>query len=312
VNRICFVPEDLVGVITGQLLRHVPMGEASSARFVLEDLAYSLDQPAERVIASGSATVASWSSTTTATAGPTQSNGRRIEVDEVEGADLRAPAVIIAPDGARELFEVRALDDEDAPYLEAASTLAGVYPAGSTVRGVLMTAPVPDEFAANLTRYRLQHPLRVTWTYTLDGFVRRVPEWVEFTRYNVAADELAGEAVIWLSIAYPDCRERLPDDGQLDRIAELMTKEVANDLRARRVPPERFLVGDRGLALTVAKLLEHLGELGWSPGKTDQIRWAERAAARYRERLDSLTIGEAGLSTTKNPDTTYRSIFSKM
>lgn len=305
---------------TGQLLRHVPIGVPSSATYILEDLVYPDEQPADRVIGSGSTTAAAWSLTTTATAGPTEAHAGRVYVDATAGPSLGDPALLVGPDGSRELLEVAALSTDS--YLEAASSLAGVYPSGSTVRGVLLTAPVPDDFAADEDRFQLAHPIRITWVYTLDGVVRRVPELVDWVRHNVAGDQLVGEALLWIAKAYPDARERLPDHGELDPIAVLLAEEVANDLRARRIAPERFLVGDRGRALLCARILAHLGELGWSPGETDAAAWAAATMRRYEAKLDSLTIGEPGLVTAETsrshdtapttPNTTYRSILMKM
>ena len=105
-------------------------------------------------------------------------------------------------------------------------------------------------------------------------------------------------------------------------IAPLMAEEVANDLRARTVDPSTFLAADQERALLVARILAHMGDLGYSPGATGQAEWAARAWAAYREKLDSLTIGVAGHATAStdpstdtaaiSPDQTYRHIFRKM
>lgn len=304
---------------TGQTLRHVPMGVASSATFLLEDLLYSIGQ-AERVITSGAATVASWTLTTTAVAGPTQTDGTRISVSATTGATVGAPALIVAPDGTRELLKMAGV--AAGSYVEAASSLAGVYPVGSTVYGVLMTASVPDAFAADEDLFKLGHPIRVTWVYTLDGVKRRVPELVEWVRHDVAADGVVGDAVLWLSEAFPDCRERIPDHADFDAMAKLMATEVANDLRARRIPPERFLVGDRGRALLCKRILAHLADLGWAPGAHELAQWTETTERRYAAALSSLTVGEAGLVTAETsraedtspqtPSQQHRSVFMKM
>lgn len=312
---------------TGQTLRHVPIGVVTNATYTFEDLAYTIDdESSRRIIASGSATVASWSLTSSATAGPTQTNGARISVEATTGASLRAPAVIVAPDGSRELLEIAGLSSGS--YIEAASSLAGVYPAGSTIYGVLVSASVPDDFVAGVIagetaqdRYRRKHPLRITWTYTLDGTVRRVPEIVEWVRHD-AADQLVGDAVLRLTKLYPLLRERVPGGGSLDSIVELLAEDVADDLRERSVDPSTFLVGARGRNLLMARVLAHLGEHGWTPASGNPEAWAAAASKRYADKLNSLTIGTPGHNTAETstssdssggtPSQIHRSIFAKM
>lgn len=301
--------------LTGQTLRHVPTGVVSGASFVLEDLFYPVGQ-AERTIASGSATVASWSLTTDAAAGANQRNAKRIPVAATTGASIGAPAVIVTADGRRELFEVAAIASGD--YIEAAHELAGEFASGSTVYGVLVSASVPNDYAADETELQNEHPLRVKWTYTLDGIERVVPELVEFARSG-PSDALVGEAVTFLVKAYPDVAKRLPDGAELAPIAVLMADDVAADLRAREIDPAQFSAGDRMRRLVVQRVLAHLGDLGYSPGNSDQTAWAERARIEYRRQLESLTIGRPGNataepskrddSTSENPSTRHRTIF---
>lgn len=302
---------------TGQTLRHVPTGVVSAASYIIEDID-AAPGSSDRVIASGEPTVADWSLTTTAIAGPTQPHAARMYVDATTGASIGDPAVIVAPDGSRELLEVEALAVDS--YVQAASALAGVYPIGSTVYGVLVSASVPDDFAANETRFKLGHRYRVTWTYTLDGSIRRVPESIDWVRHNVAADQMVGDALLWLAETYPRVREGLPDHMSLDAVAERMAGEVANDIRAKSIDPSTFLVGERATTLLGWRVLSHLGEHGWAPGNVDQERWAALAAKRYTDRLNSLTIGTAGFGSAETDARTdtakavpgYRAIFSEM
>ena len=296
-----------------QVLTHTPLGPVSAASFVFEDLGVGLED-ANRVIASGAITPPTWSLTTTATAGPTQRNGARVSVSSTTDASIGARAVIIGADGSRELFEIAALSS--GAYVQAVASLAGTYASGSTVRGVTLSASVPDVFAANEERFKQQHALRVTWTYTLDGVVHRVPELVQWTRHTGKADALVGEAKVWMSKAYPDAATRLPDGTKLDMLLACMLDEVTDDLVNLTIAPESFLMGDRGRSLLVARLLMHLGDLGYSPGNTEQVMWADRMRRLYTTRLESLTVGLAGGNTAhtdrsndtaeSNPDNTYR------
>ena len=290
---------------TGQTLRHIPMGVASAVSVALEDLSYSTEDSANRDITIGSPVVASWSITTTAVAGPTQTNGQRISASSTTGATIGGHAMIQAPDGTREVFEI--LRVSSGAYIEAVSPLAGVYPSGSTVYGIGITVTVDDAFAADEDRYKLGRPLRVTWTYTLDGKKRHVPELVEWVRHE-PADQYVAEAAIWVGKAYPDAWARLPDGADRDVIAKLMAAEVASDLVARGIDPGSFLTSDRGRGLLVGRIVAHLTDLGWSPGGSDPAAWADRAHRMYREKLLGLTIGEPGGATAisdPNTDTAH-------
>lgn len=286
---------------TSQTLRHVPMGVASAATFVLEDIERSVGDSA-RTITSGSPTVASWTLTTNAAAGVDQANPKRVSVAATTGAAIAVPAIIAAPNGTRELLEIGALSSGS--YIEAASPLAGEYPSGSTVYGVLMTASVPDVFAADETLFDLGHALRVTWTYTVNGAVVRVPEFVEFARHNVAADQCIGEAAIRLRKLYPQIAQTLGDDVDFDTVVRLMAEEAADDLRARGIAPERFMLGQQGRGLVEARVLMHAGTLGYAPGRVDQATWATNAERQYRSRLSSVTIGEPGHATAETEAST--------
>jgi len=300
--------------LTSQVLTHVPLGIVSSASYTLEDLHYGVTD-SSRVIGSGSPTQASWTVTSTAVAGASSTNSRRISTTTTAGS-IGAPAVIVAPDGSRELFEVAAISTNS--YLESVSPLAGTYPVGSVVYGVQLSAPVPDAFAANEDRLKHNHAIRITWAYTFNGVKFIHPELVKFDRAQLA-DAFIGEAILWIDKLYPDARTRA--EVKLEVVAPFLAAEVGNDLRARRIEPTRFFTGDRGRGLLVSRILAHLGELGWSPGNTPQEDWGKAAWRNYRDKLDSLTIGEPGFNTTEtspedqagsHPDRKNRSLFVQM
>jgi hypothetical protein len=302
---------------TSQVLSHVPLGgRVTTATFVLEDA--DVDPSSEsRVIAEGAATVASWSLTSTAVAGSSTTHANRIVTNTTPGgAAIGEPALVVAPDGTREMIEVAAISSN--AYIEATAGLAGTYPIGTIVYGTRISAAVPDLFASSETRLEQQHRLRVTWVYTLDGVPRRLPESVEFVRHTDLGDALAGEAVLWLQDTYSQIGSLAPEGLSLTRVAARMVGQVANDLRARKRVPERTLIGDRGRDLLCARILVHLGENGWAPGTVDPTVWWQHAQLVYTQRLDSLTIGtDAPSSTETTPaDTaappTSRSLFMEM
>lgn len=282
---------------TGQTLRHVPPARVTSATYAIEDLTLA-DDDADRVIASGAATVATWSVTSTATAGATQANAARVSTSSTTGATVGAPAAIVAADGTAEIFEVAAVSANS--YIEAETELAGVYPSGSVVYGIEVTAAVPNTLAADEDVLEQARPLRVVWTYTVGGATLKVQERIEFLRHTTAATVDVGAAILRVRKLYPDLPERLPERASLDTIATGLAEEIEDELRQRKIPPERLMLGPAGEQILAMRIVAHAGELGYAPGSTPTDgAWAARALDRYRQRLEALVIGEPGLATTE-------------
>jgi len=299
---------------TGQTLRHVPPARVESATYVLEDLSRS-DTDADRILGSGSATVPTWTVTSTAAAGRGTASPARITAATTTGATVGAPAAITSPDGAAEIFEVATVSAN--AYVEAEAWLAGAYPVGSTVRGVELSAPVPDVLAADEDILEQRRPLRIVWTYTLGGRTVLAQDLVAFVRHTHAATVDVGAAILRVRERYPDLADRLPPRASLDRLAASLVEDVEDDLRQRKVEPERFLLGPAGARLLELRIVAHAGDLGYAPGNTPTDgRWARVAADRYRERLEALLLGEPGSQTLvtslvtdqapTGPDQTYR------
>lgn len=275
---------------TGQTLTHTPMGVASSVTFSLEDLTRATDD-ADRVLASGSPSVASWTLTTDEAAGPSSLNPRRIPVASTAGASIGAPALLVSPDGSRELVEVAALSAN--AYVEAAAPLAGSYPVGSTLYGVRITATISDAIAANEDIFDQQRELRIVWTYTVDGRVFRIPEAIQFLRHDSSVIAVAS-VVNRLVKMYPDIRARLPDQSNFEAIVSEVAVDVECDLRSRGIEPAQFLPGPNGLPLMCAAVVRHVASMGYAPGSFEEGAYGEYyriADKQYLNRLDNLTIG---------------------
>lgn len=293
--------------VSGQTLRHVPPARVSSATYAIEDLTKA-DDDAARVFASGSATVPPWTVTTSATAGATQANAARMSTASTTGATVGAPAAIIAADGSSEIFEISKVSANN--YVEAEAELAGVYPSGSTIRGIELTASVPDGLVVTGSAaagfddaediLEQQRPLRIVWTYTVGSTTIRAQERIELVRHSTASTIDVGAAILRVRDLYPDLAERLPSRASLDTLAAELAKDVEDDLRQRKVPPERVMLGHAGVRLLVLAIAAHAGELGYAPGGTaTDGAWAAEAVTRYRARLEALTVGEPGLQVTE-------------
>jgi hypothetical protein len=268
------------------------MGQASGVTWALEDLTAGAGT-ANRTLASGSATVASWTLTTNAAAGPNTLDARKASVTATTGSSIGAPAVIKGADGARVLVTSASITSGASVKFEA--PLSGTYASGSTVAGVLLTASIPDSIGSNSTLFDNDTTVRIVWTYTLDGMIHRVPIPVKLGRHT-QGDLAVGEALTRLKRLYPDLSGRLPDGGDLDKMAMELAEEVADDLRMRGIDPARFLIGPGGSRILIARILAHMADHGYRPGSNDLADgdFVTHARQDYRRRLEAATIGLPG------------------
>jgi hypothetical protein len=272
---------------TSQTLAHVPAGYVASATYTIENLRFDTDH-ASRVVASGSATVASWSLTSSASSGAATTNPRRFSTAATTGASIGDPAQLAAADGDAELVEVLAISSGS--YVETSAPIAGMYPSGSTLRGIKITAPFPDAYAADEDELEREPLLRVVWSYTLHGRAWKVPELIEWSRQTPDVLDLGG-AILSVRELYPDLAPRLPDGAQLERIASRLADDVRDDLRARGLDPAHVLLGPGGRSLMAAKIIEHASLLGYSPGASSLDSFRSAALKGYAARLANLVIG---------------------
>lgn len=284
---------------TSQTLVHVPSGYVSAATYSIENLRYSTDDAA-RVIDSGSATVASWSITSSAVAGPTSANARRVSTASTTGASIGEPAQLLAPDGETELVEVSAISS--ASYIETVAPIAGTYASGSTLRGIKLSASFPNAYAADEEELEREPFLRVTWTYTLSGRTWKVPELIEWSRHS-CGDLDIGAALLELRVLYPDLSSRLPDGTSLEHVAKTLAIRVQDDLRARKLDPTMVLLGPGARALLVARIAEWASLMGYSPGASPLRDFQASASAEYLRELANLTVG-LGVTGSRSVDVT--------
>jgi len=283
----------LIRGATSQTLTHIPMGLATSVSFSLENLSRGPGD-SDRVLASGGATVASWSLTTNAVAGANTLDSRKVAVTATTGASLGAPAVLVSADGSsRELVTVAGITSGSIVRLE--SGLAGTYASGSTLAGVLLTASIPDAVGSNEVIFNNEDPIRIVWTYTLDGMVHRVPFPVSLGRHT-STDFAIGDAVIKCKNLYPGIADRMPDQSDFQKMVAELALDVADDLRVKGIVPERFLSGSVGTRILISRILSHRADQGYKPGNSESQDGEYAAWARqdYRRRIENASIGLPG------------------
>lgn len=304
--------------ISGQTLRHTPGTRQASIVWTLEDLRYAYGN-ADRTLATGTANVDAATEVTTAVAGPTQANPRRIEMDSTAGFAVSTERartfyeIVNADTGAREAFEVDGIDTDDA--LITTTALVGVYPVGSTVRGLThVTAAIGDDVLLDEDRVEGDLPMRVVWVYA-DG--TRHQEQVRLVH--------DAEADLFVTSIVADCRGEFPDldtrPAYLGR--DTLPTSVRGTIRKLRAEMlgrgrhlERWLTGEQGHWLAVWRTLLHLAQSGNVPGNTTAEKWIEYCQAEADKLWHALSTGwgksevleldAADNTTTSSNGTTYQ------
>lgn len=276
---------------TGQTISHIPPGRVTEATYKIENIEAGLDS-ADRVIASGDATVPDWEITSSAAAGVDQRNARKISTTATAGAEFNDMAVIVAPDGTSEIFRIKKVSTNS--YIESETDLSQSFPSGSKVYGIEISADFPDEDAADedlLVNGRLQ----VTWVYTIDGELHAPAELITFFRQTSSVSSAVGKAIKELRTCYPDIPGRLAQGGDLDQIVAVMAEKVANDLRRHERDPELFMLGPQAPDLIVARTMCLAAEHGYKPGGGEaDRRWREEKKAEYAAMLAIAVSEEPG------------------
>lgn len=299
-----------------QTIVHVPPVRVASATYEIEDLSEGLTD-SDRVIGSGSATVDSLSAALTADSGRGTTAPRRINV--VAAAE-RGRAYVIEHDGEAEIVQ---LEGVSSSHVTAAGPLSGEYPATDAyLRGIELRATFPSAAAARDDLLEEDRPLRVVWTYTLDGRIVRVGEPIRVKRSS-ADTRYIGRAEQEIRKEWPELVQALPKHGNAVRsLVKACASWVSARLKARNVPPEQFLGGDQGYQVLLARCLWRIGERGHAPGSVDIEQWREEKKADFLSAWRALVIGSPGLDTTEPPQATdqapigpshrYRSFVKKM
>lgn len=276
---------------TGQTLWHVPPVPVSAATYVLEDLL------THEVIEEGGADVDPFEATATATAGPGTADHRRISVDfgeDPEPIEVGRAYAIVAADRRCELLVCAG---HGADYIVASTPLSGVYPAGSTVEGVRISAPFPDETAEDERLVLQDHPLGVTWRYEIGERTVPVLEQVRLVRAPFERQYL-GAVETSLRLNWAELVQALPPHGNtLRELVQWAGRKVATRLRAKGIHPNRLMMGAQGHELVEARAVLHMADLGHCPANRDPSEFREDMRKDWLRCLDDLTNGSPGQDT---------------
>jgi len=278
---------------SGQSLRHTPPERVASATYQIEDLEYDADDPS-RVLASGSATIDSLSLTSNAAAGDGQTNPSRISVASTTGATIGDPAVITAADGSFELFEIAAVSADS--YIEARHPLIGLYPSGSTVRGLQLSASVPASVYDEEEYVEMQDGLRVVWEYTIGGVARKRQQQIRVV-YQDEPDIELGEVESIIRDMHPDIVDRVVSPGEIRGWVQLAKRRLNGEFRANGQRPEQMMLGDEYNFCIAYLAMKIAGQNGCIPRNQEPDQFIDAMHKEYRSIANRYLTGKAGVET---------------
>lgn len=288
--------EILYGVAS-QAVEHYPQDRASSATYVISDLRYSEDS-SDHVIASGSATLDSVSTTTDDACGYSSADPRRVPVTSTTGFVVgRRYQIADATTGLVEYFTVAAV--VSGASVLSSEPLLGDYTSGATVLGLQLSAAFPDAAAANESRLDDAYPLRVVWTYTLrDGRTTKQAEQIRIVRVRHNDADVAG-VMASVRQAWPELTKAIPPGAgeQLRSYVSYAMQRVDSRMALHGIERSQFMGGPAYAQCVMLRTVLHLADQGFVPGTREPEAFREERRVEYSTEIESLVNGLAGAST---------------
>lgn len=282
--------------VASQTLRHEPPERVTSATYVIEDLTKTVDQPSDRTVGSGSATLSSIATTTDAAAGSGQASADRIPVASTANATEGDPCVIVGSDGRWERFRISSI--ESGAAFIADHDLLGSYDSGAEVYGIALDASFPDAEAADEDNINSQRPFRIVWTYTVRGVVHTAQEQIRVTR-DRQGEAPIGKAIELMRAAYPSLVRQQRDAKELERLVWYAYEDLRSRMLAKGQRPQEVLLGEQAAHILMLRAVLVMAENGADPGNLGQqgVSFMEVAASNFGRAWGSFSIGYAGEAT---------------
>jgi hypothetical protein len=272
-----------------QALVHVPPVRVASATVAVEDLTEPDDGADRFIVASGAATLDSYSVTITAGAGPAEANPRLLTHAGATATVGRTYA-IEAANGQTELF---VCDGATATTITSKTPLTGSYATGATVRGVQLSVDFPALAAADEDLFEGDPPVRATWTYTAAGTLHKVAELVRLVR-NKSSQRSLGRVETELRARWEELVKQLPNHSNALRdIVRGCADRLDARLRGRGMDAEALLSGSLGFELLLQRVVLHLAECGYHPATRDAQLFVEAQDREFARLWESLTVGRS-------------------
>lgn len=280
---------------TSQTVVHIPPVRVSSATFTIQDLTRDEDA-SDRVIgtADSAATLDSYSQSTTAAAGPAQTDPRKVSVSTSGITVGNVYQLTDTTDGVTQYVTVAGTGSG---YVKLAAPLMRSYGSGSTLAGVQLSASFPDATAANEDFINEDRPLAIRWEYTLFGRKRIHDQQVRIVRRtNSDVDEARIEE--WVKSDWPDLYKEMPDDQDaLRRWIRSAYRRVEARMLSANTDPTKFMAGPQGNELIYLRTLLHMADQGLHPASRDPDLFREERKREYAAAWNELMGGTPGKNT---------------
>jgi hypothetical protein len=274
-----------------QDLVHIPPSRVTSATVFVEDLTEPDDGAERFIVASGAATVDSYSATLTADAGAGEADPRLMTHAD-DAATVGTTYAVEAADGRTELFVA---DAASATTIRAKAALSGAYASSSTVRGVQLSVEFPAADANDEDLFEDNPPIRVTWIYTCQGQLHRVSELVRLVR-NKSSQRNLGEVETALRQRWPELVKSIaPHGNALREHVRGQADRLDARLRGKGLDSEQLLAGVAGFELLLQRCVLHFAESGHHPATRDPQMFVEEQSREFARLWEHLTIGHSSI-----------------
>lgn len=300
-----------------QTLVHVPPGRVASATVQIEDLTQDEEGDDRFILASTAATVDSHNVATTADAGAGEADPRLL-THAGTSPSVGHSYAIESTTGAYEIFEVASVTSTT---VRAKVPFSGVYPSGSTIRGVELSCSFPSLSASDEDLFDGNPPLRVRWTYTFEDRLHQPDELIRLVRHKPGQAGL-GAVEAALRSSWWELVKQIPRQANAlrDLIASVSDR-LQTKLRARGIEPEAFLLGAPGIELLQQACVLRLADQGCHPENRDPQAFRDEQEAEFARLWSWLTQGrsaEGAADVSRVDDTAptgtskrYRSVFAR-
>lgn len=290
---------------TGQALRHTPAYRVATAAWELHDLMVG-DGSSDYVLASGSGTLDTVSTTLDADAGPSTTDPKLVPLLATTGIAAASPNdpdsglyELATAEGEAEIVKVVGIESDD--YVRLAWPLVRSYAFGSTFRGLTFTTGTSADInttVAQESRVDRYEPLRIVWNYGGRFYQDQV---------RIVREDEGDLDVPWilgfLRDTFPGIDVRTEHHGPtLERKVYAAYRSIASKNRSRQTDPLSRLTGDQ-LNLAVAwRVLYVEAASGNTPGArggVDAVDWLDFVRGEYSSAMGDLLVGPGGVDTVQ-------------
>lgn len=302
-----------------QTMVFVPSILVQTASYIIEDTTQSVGN-ADRLIASGTATLDALSTTVSAESGAGTASPARIFVASTANVTGTHRYVIShVDDGQQEKFTAEGIFSGGTAYIETSSPLSRTYPTGSLVRGIRLTATFPAAEANDLTRLQLNEPYRIKWSYNIGGQRVVDQELVQFKRAS-GLDVQCDAVLKLIQENFTEYTTKFSENFSLATRIRNAKDEVEQKLLGKGIQPDTIMFGAQGKWLVYYWTLWSLAMATLGPANVDAT-FKDDTMSQFQEIFVNVTSARSGAETAqvdKVSDTTvtgqamrYKSRFKK-